>query len=55
MTSPDNGSVIVGVSWWLCFLCGVFLALRVYAKLSGGQRLWWDDYTLIASWVSQLQ
>jgi hypothetical protein len=25
--------------------------LRIYAKLSRRQRLWWDDYILIAAWV----
>ncbi|KAF2795558.1 hypothetical protein K505DRAFT_239645 [Melanomma pulvis-pyrius CBS 109.77] len=51
MAVPDNGPVIVSISWWLCFLCGGFLALRVYAKLSRSQSLWWDDYTLITSWT----
>ncbi|KAH7390530.1 hypothetical protein BKA66DRAFT_459120 [Pyrenochaeta sp. MPI-SDFR-AT-0127] len=51
MSVPDNGPVIVGITWWLTFFCGSFLALRIYAKLSRKQRLWWDDHILIASWV----
>ncbi|KZM28288.1 uncharacterized protein EKO05_0002740 [Ascochyta rabiei] len=50
MGVPDNGPLIVGVTWWLTFLCGGFLALRIYAKLSRRQGLWWDDHILIASW-----
>ncbi|CAO2652882.1 Nn.00g022930.m01.CDS01 [Neocucurbitaria sp. VM-36] len=50
MVTQDNGPVIVGISWWLCFFCGGFLALRLYAKLGQKQKLWWDDYILIASW-----
>ncbi|GJC80312.1 hypothetical protein ColLi_03150 [Colletotrichum liriopes] len=45
------GPLIGGVTWFLCFFCGAFLALRVYAKLSRGQKLWWDDYIMIFSWV----
>ncbi|KAL1608877.1 hypothetical protein SLS59_002068 [Nothophoma quercina] len=52
MSVPDNGPVIVGITWWLTFLCGGFLGLRIYAKLSRRQGLWWDDWILISSWVS---
>ncbi|KAH9872873.1 hypothetical protein J1614_005267 [Plenodomus biglobosus] len=51
MGVPDNGPVIVGITWWLTFFCGAFLSLRIYAKLSRKQKLWWDDYILIVSWV----
>ena len=51
-TVPDNGPVIAGISWFLQLISGVFLALRLYAKISRGQKLWWDDYMLIFSWVS---
>ncbi|OAL51188.1 hypothetical protein IQ07DRAFT_679479 [Pyrenochaeta sp. DS3sAY3a] len=51
MGVPDNGPVIMGVTWWLTFFCGGFLALRVYAKVSRKQGLWWDDHILIAAWV----
>ncbi|KAF2854266.1 hypothetical protein T440DRAFT_271686 [Plenodomus tracheiphilus IPT5] len=50
MGVPDNGLVIVGITWWLTFLCGAFLGLRIYAKLSRKQKLWWDDHILIVSW-----
>lgn len=52
MSVPDNGPLIVGITWWLTILCGGFLGLRVYAKLSRRQGLWWDDWILITSWVS---
>ncbi|KAF3033924.1 hypothetical protein E8E11_001640 [Didymella keratinophila] len=51
MGVPDNGPLIVGITWWLTFLCGGFLGLRVYAKLSRRRGLWWDDWILIFSWV----
>jgi hypothetical protein len=51
---PDNGPVIVGVTWWLTFFCGAFLGTRIYAKLSRKQGLWWDDHILILSWVCRL-
>ncbi|KAJ0160794.1 hypothetical protein CTA2_7276 [Colletotrichum tanaceti] len=46
-----HGPLISGVTWFLCFFCGAFLALRVYAKLSRGQKLWWDDYIMMFSWT----
>ncbi|KAF1837910.1 hypothetical protein BDW02DRAFT_490550 [Decorospora gaudefroyi] len=51
MGVPDNGPVIVGVTWWLTSFCGVFLVLRIYAKVSRKQALWRDDYILILSWL----
>lgn len=51
MGVPDNGPLIVGITWWLTFICGGFLWLRIYAKLSRRQGLWWDDWILICSWV----
>ncbi|KAG9197370.1 hypothetical protein G6514_001632 [Epicoccum nigrum] len=50
MAIPDNGPVIVGVTWWLTFFSGGFLGLRIYAKVTRRQGLWWDDWILIASW-----
>lgn len=37
--------------WSLIFVATVFLCLRIYCRLLRGQRLWWDDSILIASWV----
>ncbi|KAH9902037.1 hypothetical protein F4778DRAFT_781283 [Xylariomycetidae sp. FL2044] len=47
----DNGPVIVGVTWWLTFFCGGFLALRIYVRR---RALWWDDWTLLFAWVMLL-
>jgi hypothetical protein len=54
MGVPDNGPLIVGATWALTLLAGVFLGLRLYAKLSRKQGLWWDDHILIVSWVRRL-
>ena len=40
------------VVWLLASFAGVFLGLRLYCKLWRRRQLWWDDYLLIASWVS---
>ncbi len=37
--------------WTLGFIATVFLSLRIYCRMTKGQRLWWDDAVLIASWV----
>ncbi|GAW12217.1 hypothetical protein ANO14919_015780 [Xylariales sp. No.14919] len=46
------GVVLNAVNWTLTALAAVFLALRVYCKLSRSRGLWWDDYILIASFAS---
>ncbi|KAF2970160.1 hypothetical protein GQX73_g3368 [Xylaria multiplex] len=48
------GVVLNAVNWTLTALSAAFLSLRVYCKLSRGRGLWWDDYILIASFVSLL-
>ncbi|GAP84920.1 putative integral membrane protein [Rosellinia necatrix] len=48
------GVVLNAVNWTLTALAAVFLGLRVYCKLSRGRGLWWDDYILIAAFVSTL-
>jgi hypothetical protein len=53
MAAEDHGPEIVGVTWLLCILSGIFLGLRLYAKLSRHKGLWWDDHILIVSWVSR--
>lgn len=58
MSSRDDdananlGPQMVVTNWALDAACGLFLALRIYCKLSRKRVLWWDDYFLIASWVS---
>ena len=52
LSHDDRGPVLLGVSWGLTGLATVFLALRLYCKHLSRRRLWWDDYILIASWVS---
>ncbi|KAI0408935.1 hypothetical protein F4802DRAFT_593791 [Xylaria palmicola] len=48
------GVVLNAVNWTLTALAAVFLVLRIYCKLSRGRGLWWDDYILIAAFVSTL-
>ena len=49
----DNGGpMLVVVIWVLSGLALLFLSLRIYCKFLRHSGLWWDDYVLIASWVS---
>jgi len=48
----DRGPELLGVSWGLTGLATLFLTLRLYCKYSSRRRLWWDDYILIAAWVT---
>ncbi|KAK4099175.1 hypothetical protein N658DRAFT_475911 [Parathielavia hyrcaniae] len=48
----NHGPYLLRVIWPLAALSTLFLALRLYCKLSRRHRLFWDDYFLLASWVS---
>ncbi|KAK0612021.1 hypothetical protein B0T14DRAFT_439154 [Immersiella caudata] len=48
----DYGPQVNFVIWLLTALSAAFLALRVYCKFLRHRGLWWDDYVLIASWIS---
>lgn len=40
------------VIWVLASLSTIFLSLRLYVKVFRVRKLWWDDYFLVASFVS---
>ena len=50
---PNYASRMLWAIWTFTVASAVFLALRLYCKLLRRRPLWWDDYFLIASWVSQ--
>ena len=55
--SPSSGEVpnyagrMLWAIWSFTVGASVFLALRVYCKLTRNRGLWWDDNFLIAAWV----
>jgi len=53
--AEDIGPKILAVVWVLTAASGILLALRIYCKTVKSRGLWWDDYALIASWVSGIQ
>ncbi|KAK4444825.1 hypothetical protein QBC34DRAFT_498002 [Podospora aff. communis PSN243] len=48
----DRGPALVATSWSLTCLAAIFLGLRVYCKMIRHRFLWWDDWILIAAWVT---
>ena len=46
------GPYLLRVIWVLGGLSTVLLGLRIFSKLWRRRPLWWDDYVLIAAWVS---
>ena len=50
----DHGPGLLALSWVLLALSMVALGLRGYCKISTLRGFWWDDWVLIASWVSVL-
>lgn len=51
---PHNsaGPRVNATDWALTGLAAFFVALRIGCKIKGHRSLWWDDYVLIASFVS---
>lgn len=54
ISSSDGnlGPVVLGVCWAEAGITSIFLGLRLYVKLTTHRKLYWDDYLLIASWVT---
>src|SRR3569833_3267433 len=48
----NQGHKMNAISWTLTALASVVLMLRQYSKYLRRKHLWWDDYILIAAWVS---
>ena len=47
----DLGPQVNTAIWTLTILAGLFLGLRMFCKIWRVRKLWWDDYTLVASYV----
>lgn len=50
--SVDFGPTVIAICIALTVVSAIFLGLRMYCKIIRGRRFWWDDYILIAAWVS---
>ncbi|KAK0614424.1 hypothetical protein B0T14DRAFT_438922 [Immersiella caudata] len=51
----DNmGPTVLIVTWVLTAIASIFLALRLYCKISVNRRIWWDDGILLASYICLL-
>jgi len=48
----DMGPYLLRVIWVLGALSTALLGLRLYSKLWRRRPLWWDDWVLVAAWVS---
>ncbi|KAK5651124.1 hypothetical protein OQA88_13263 [Cercophora sp. LCS_1] len=46
------GPTLLATSWSLTALATLFLGLRGYCKISRHRGLWWDDWVLVAAWVT---
>ena len=53
-THDDYGPQINLTLWGLSIVAAIWLVVRVYCKYARHRGLWWDDYVLIASWVSSI-
>lgn len=46
------GAYINAIGWLLLSLSGIVVGARIWAKVSARKGLWWDDYIVLAAWVS---
>jgi hypothetical protein len=53
-SAPNNGPRTNVIVWSLTALATAFLGLRVFCKIKKHRGLWWDDWFLVASWVSDI-
>lgn len=54
-TRPNDdgfGAYINAIGWLLLSLAGIVVGARIWAKVSARKGLWWDDYIVLAAWVS---
>ncbi|KAK0648479.1 hypothetical protein B0T16DRAFT_116090 [Cercophora newfieldiana] len=49
----DYGPRLNAIMWLMVSVAAIFLFTRLYLKKCQMRGLWWDDYTLLASWVCQ--
>jgi hypothetical protein len=48
-----NPTVELNAGLWTLFAgASIFLALRIWTKITRRHGMWWDDYILLISWVS---
>lgn len=50
--SSGFGRIIIAETAAFTVLSAIFLGLRLYCKVIRRRGFWWDDYVLIAAWVS---
>ena len=48
---PNLGPTIIGVSYGICGVSTVIIALRFFARWRTGKKLWWDDWLCIPALV----
>lgn len=51
VNNDDLGPEIIIASWALTTVSGIFLFMRIFAKIWTRRGLWLDDYILIVAWV----
>jgi len=47
-----RGGMLLTTHWTLTAFASAFLIARLWAKLAFKRGLWWDDWVLLAGWVS---
>lgn len=52
LQDDDYSMQLLATIWFLTAMSALFMSLRIYAKVWRKRPLWWDDWVLIAGWVS---
>lgn len=50
----DSAALLLAVAWTECAISSVFITFRFYCRKKITKNLWWDDWFILITFVSQL-
>lgn len=50
----DRASVLLAVAWTECAISSIFITFRFYCRKKITKNIWWDDWLILITFVSQL-
>ena len=50
----DSAALLLAVAWTECAISSIFLIFRFYCRKKITKNLWWDDWFILVTFVSQL-
>ncbi|KAL1841068.1 hypothetical protein VTJ49DRAFT_7452 [Mycothermus thermophilus] len=51
LAGNPRGVTIIAVLWSMAVFSAIFVALRLYSKITRTRHVWWDDHFIVAAWI----